>query len=240
MIMTCKNCSAELTSAYCPDCGYPAQVQRIGSRYLIHEVGHLLHYERGLFYTIRALLARPGATIRNYLSEDRRRLVKPIVFIIISSLVYTLANGFFKIEEGYVQFQQTDSTSTVALLFSWVQQYYGYANILMAVFIAFWLNLFFRKHSFNLFEILVMLCYIIGMGMLVLASFALIQGLVRIDIMAYAGMAATAYWTWAKGNFYNPKKWLSYVKSISAYLLGMITFFVILILIGKGVEILTI
>ncbi len=240
MIMTCKNCSAELISSFCPDCGYPAQVQRIGSRYLIHEVGHLLHYERGLCYTIRALLARPGATIRNYLSEDRRRVVKPIVFIIISSLVYTLANGFFKIEEGYVQFQQTDSTSTVVLLFSWVQQHYGYANILMAVFIAFWLKLFFRKHPFNLFEILVMLCYIIGMGMLVLASFALIQGLVRIDIMAYAGMAATGYWTWAIGNFYNPKKWLSYVKSLSAYLLGVITFFVILILIGKGVDILTI
>ncbi len=194
------------------DCGYPAQVQRIGSRYLIHEVGHLLHYERGLFYTIRALLARLGDTIRNYLSEDRRRVVQPSVFIIISSLVYTLANGFFKIEEGYVQFQQTDSTSTVALLFSWVQQHYGYANVLMAVFIALWLKLFFRKHSFNLFEILVMPCYIMGMYVLVLASFALMQGLVRIDIMAYAGMAATAYWVWAIGNFYNPKKWLSYVK----------------------------
>ncbi len=237
--MTCKNCSAELTSSYCPDCGYPAQVRRIGSRYLIHEVGHLVHYERGFIYTVRALLTRPGVTIRNYLSEDRRRLVKPIVFIIITSLIYTLANGFFKIEDQYVQFQQTDSTSTVVSLFSWVQEHYGYSNILMAVFIAFWLKLFFRKHPFNLFEILVMLCYIMGMGMLILALFAIIQGLARIDILAYGGMTATAYWAWAIGNFYNPKSWSSYVKSISAYLLGLITSLVILILIGKGIDLIS-
>ena len=93
--MNCKNCNAEVNSNFCPNCGQPTSVKRIDRYYIIREIGHLLHFERGLLYTIRALITNPGESIRTYLLETRSRLVKPVFFIIVTSLVYSLCNHYF-------------------------------------------------------------------------------------------------------------------------------------------------
>ena len=82
--MNCKNCNVEIESKYCPECGKATSLKRIDGHYVIHEIEHVLHFERGIFYTIKELFTNPGQIIRNYLSEDRNRLVKPIIFIILT------------------------------------------------------------------------------------------------------------------------------------------------------------
>jgi len=100
----CKACDFEVSHRFCPNCGQSVQVKRINGKYLIHEIEHVLHFERGILYTLKVLLIKPGIHIRKFLSDDRSRLVKPVIFIIITSLVYTLISHFFHIggmvEEG--------------------------------------------------------------------------------------------------------------------------------------------
>ncbi|HTN16917.1 MAG TPA: DUF3667 domain-containing protein, partial [Chitinophagaceae bacterium] len=97
----CNNCNTEIAQHYCPNCGQAAKIKRIDGHYIIHEIEHVLHFERGILYTIRELITRPGQNIRNYLTANRSRLVKPIIFIIVTSLIYSLINHFFHIEEAY-------------------------------------------------------------------------------------------------------------------------------------------
>lgn len=92
--MDCVVCNSEINTKFCPDCGHPAQRKRIDRKYIIHEIEHVLHFERGILYTIQELILSPGDNIRKYLSENRSRLVKPIIFIIITSLIYTILNHF--------------------------------------------------------------------------------------------------------------------------------------------------
>lgn len=140
--MNCKNCNVELNSKYCPDCGQPSSLKRINAHYIVHEIEHVLHFERGILYTIRELLTSPGKNIRNYLSENRSQLVKPIIFIIITSLVYTIVTNLFHIKASYIQFDG-DANSAMQSVFNWIRTHYGYANIIIGVFVAFWLKLFF-------------------------------------------------------------------------------------------------
>lgn len=119
-------------------------LKRIDGKYIIHEIEHVLHFEKGILYTIRGLLIKPGENVRHFLSVDRTRLVKPIIFIIITSLIYTLVNHFFHIEDGYIKFDEAKQTTT-GLIFKWIQDHYGYANIIMGIFIAFWTKIFFKK-----------------------------------------------------------------------------------------------
>ena len=233
--MNCKNCNTEVGLNFCPNCGQPASLKRIDGQYILHEIEHILHFERGILYTIRELVTNPGQNIRNYLLENRARLVKPIIFIIVTSLIYSLVNHFFHIEDGYVQFGESTKSATGAI-FKWIQDHYGYSNILMGIFIAIWTKLFFRKYGYNFFEILILLCFVMGIGMLIFALFALFQGLTKIDLMQIAGITGIAYCSWAIGHFFDKKKPINYLKAFASYILGMITSMLFALLLGTIID----
>lgn len=224
--MNCTNCEAEVTANYCANCGHPKSLKRIDGHYILHEIEHILHFERGILYTIRELALHPGQNIRKYLSENRSRLVKPIIFIIITSLIYTLLSHFFYVDDGYVKYHEVQR-STVTPIVEWVQAHYGYANIFMGVFIALWLKLFFRKSAYNFYETLILLCFVMGMGMLIFSLFVIVQLLTYLNVMSIASAVGIAYSTWAIGQFFNSKKASGYLKALAAYVLGMISFWVI-------------
>lgn len=222
--MNCKNCNIELTSKFCPDCGQKAQLERINGHYIKHEIQHLFHFEKGIFYTIKELLIRPGKSVRDFLTENRNRLVKPIFFIIVTSLIYTLVSNYFHIEEEYVNNLNDRKLSTTGSILKWVTDHYGYANILMGVIITFFVKLFFRKYNYNFYEILILLCFVMGIGMLIFSVFALLQGLTHNNLQGIAGISGLIYSTFAIADFFDRAKPINYIKSFFAYLLGMVIF----------------
>ena len=233
--MKCKSCNTEINSKFCPECGHPATLHRIDAHYILHEIQHVLHFERGILYTIRELITNPGQNIQFYLSENRSRLVKPIIFIILTSLFYSIANYFFQFEDGYINYLDTQP-STTTKIFQWIQGHYGWSNIIMGIFIAFWTKLFFKKYQYNFFEILILLCFVMGIGMLIYSIFGIAQGITQIKLMQIAGLVGFTYSAWAIGQFFEKKKAVSYIKAISAYLLGMLTFSLAAILIGTVID----
>lgn len=158
--MKCKNCNAVLNGKYCSNCGQATILKRINAQYIKQEIGQVLLLDKGIFFTIKELFIRPGKSVRTFLIVDRSKLVKPIIFIIVTSLIYTIINHFFHIEEQYVQYKGLED-STAGKMMKWIQENYGYANILIGIFIAFIIRLFYRKHNYNIYEIIVLLCYIL-------------------------------------------------------------------------------
>lgn len=233
---TCKNCNAEVNLNYCSNCGRPSNLKRIDKHYITHEIEHVLHLERGILYSVKELLISPGRSVKHFITEDRSRLVKPVIFIIVTSLVYSLLNHFFHIEDEYLEFNEKQQ-STTGLIFKWVQEHYGYANIIMGVFIAFWAKVFFRRYGYNLFEILILLCFVMGMGMLFMAVFAVIQGLSHINVMSIAGYMVVIYCSWAIGQFFDGRKASSYIKAFISYLLGMLSFMLVAVAAGSLIDI---
>jgi len=227
----CRNCNSEVSHNYCAQCGHPLQLKRIDSHYIIHEIEHVLHFERGILYTIRELITNPGRNLRNYLLENRSRLVKPVIFIVITSLVYSICSHLFHFEDAYLSYRDEHQSATHAI-FKWVQGHYGYANILMGVFIALWTKLFFKKYSYNLFEILIVLCFVMGMAMLIFSVFGTIGGITHLPLMPVAGMAGIVYITWAIGQFYDKGRAGSYLKAFFAYILGTLSFSLTAVAIG--------
>ncbi len=236
---TCKNCQTEITLNYCPNCGRPQHLTRVDGRYILSEIGSVLNFQKGILYTIKELLLRPRHNIRAFISEDRNRLVKPIMFILITSLIYTVVVGIFHFEDGFIDGAadalENKASVTLAIM-KWVQGNYGYANIMMAVFIGLWLKLLFRKYPFNIFEILILLCFVIGIGMLIYSAFGIVQGLTNIPLMPAGVIVAFVYTTFAIGQFFEKRKLISYIKALFAYILGMISFSVLAISIGIVID----
>ena len=236
--MNCKNCNTEINSNFCSNCGQPTSLKRIDGHYIIHEIEHVLHFERGILYTVRELITSPGRNIRNYLSENRSRLVKPVIFIIVTSLIYTLTSHFFHIEEELINFEVSEK-SAIGSILRWMQGNYGYASILSGIFIAIWLKVFFKKYKYNFYELLIMLCFVQGISMLIFAFFALLEGISHLKLLSFAGVLGVIYMTWAIGNFFEERKFGNYAKALIAFLFGTMTLYFIIFTIGISIDILT-
>ena len=232
---TCKSCYTEVSQNFCPNCGRPANLRRIDGTYVFQEIRNVLNFEKGFLFTIRELAIHPGRSIKAFIKEERNRLVKPIVFLIVTSFIYSALNAVFLFEEAYTQFADQAESATQSI-FKWVQGNYGYANMVMALFIGWWIKLFFRKYSYNIFEILILLCFVMGFGMLIYAIFGLIQVVMHTNLMQIGSIAGFVYTTFAIGQFFNPKKAGSYVKAFFAYLMGFITFSVAAVLLGVLID----
>ena len=231
----CKHCKAEVTQKYCGNCGTAIELKRINGQYILKEISSVLNFDKGILYTIRELLLRPGKNIQTFIHQDRGRLVKPIIFIIITSLIYTLAQQFFQFEDGYVNaggFEESASTR----IFGWIQSNYGYANILMAIFIAAWIKVFFRNYVYNFFEILILLCFVMGIGMLIYTVFGIIESTTKMKVLHIGGLIGLIYTSWAIGQFFGRNKKTNYLKGFLSYLLGMLSFFLGAIFLGMGID----
>lgn len=226
----CQNCHKSFEGNYCPDCGQPARLRRIDGKYIRDEISSVFNLDKGILLTIKELFIRPGKSIKDFLTTDRHRLVKPILFILITSIAYSIINHYFKIEDQYVNYKGMKGTT--GRMFAWVQDNYGYANIIMGIFIAGMLKLFFINSGYNFYEVLILLCFIMGMGMLIFALFALIQGITRVGLMTTAGIISMIYITLAIADFYGRKKPINYLKAVLAYVGGMVFFSISLLFSG--------
>lgn len=233
--MQAENPTLASDSKNTPDHLLPSELRRIDAHYIASEIGQLFNFDRGIFYSVKELFTRPGQSIRIYLSENRNKLVKPIFYIIVTSLFYTLCNHYFHFEDGYVAYLDSKKSATTEI-FKWIQGNYGYANIIMSIFIALCIKLFFRKFPYNFFEIMVLLCYVMGTGMLIYSLFGIIQGLTKSNLMQIAGIVGFIYTTWSIGQFYGKDKIGSYVKAFFAYLAGMLLFTILAILAGTIID----
>jgi len=210
-------------------------LRRIDGAYVLSEIVSVLYFDKGILYTIKELLFRPGKNVHTFIHTDRNRLVKPLIFLMICSLIYALAEQFLKFEEGYVQ-AGGFGDSTVNHIFSWIQGNYGYSNIMMSLFIALWVKLFFKKYDYNIFEIIILLCFVMGIGMLIYTIVGVLESLTDWNVLAIGGIIGFIYTSWAIGQFFDGKKKINYLMSFIAYIMGMVTFYTAAILLGTLID----
>jgi len=233
----CKNCNTELNGEYCSNCGFPKKLKRIDRKYVFNEISSVINFDKGIFYTIKELLLRPGNAVKEFILEDRKRLVKPVLFLIVCSIVYSIAQQYLNFEDGYINMNFDDWNDRVfGKMFIWVSKNYGYANILLAVFITMWIKVLFKKYDYNFYEIFILLCFTMGISMLIFAFFGVIERISNYPVLQFGANIAIIYTAWAIGQFFNGKKKLNYLKGVLSYFLGMITFMFVIVLIGVIVE----
>lgn len=231
----CSTCKTDSSGNFCSSCGNPLVIHRIDKSYLTQELLKLIGYERGFLYTAKGLLLRPGKVIREYIQEDRQKITKPITYLILTSLIYTFISHYFKtdmIQNEMLKRMYGDSLTYQ--LFYWVQNNYGYANLLLLVPITLWARFLFSDYKYNLYETFVVMSLVMAEGMLLYTLHVVLNftfptiALLNEFIM---GFIMLVYLTWSIGQFYEGKR-LSYFKALLSYVLGMTTFQVVIVIVG--------
>ena len=235
MTEKCGNCNEAVTGDFCNSCGQARELKKIDRNYVIQELLSLVGYENGFIFTFRELLVNPGEVIREYITRNRQKITKPITFLILTSVIYTLISHYFKTDIPYNdQLKKDYGNSSVFEIMNWVQNNYGYSNLLLILPITCWTRLLFRKSNYNFYETCVVICFVMAEGMLLFSLESILNGLFPGMIVIYETVTfilAFFYIGWGIGQFYG-KKIKNYFKAFFAYSLGMITFQIIVIVVG--------
>ncbi len=165
----CKNCEAALAGPYCSQCGQKALTERITLKYILKSVLETLtNVEEGFWYTLRALLTRPGIVAREYLEGRRKRYYHPVryLFILVTVVtVITLVSGVYDLQQSEILQMQNDALGlqpdekAVARQQKVQEEIKKYLNLVAVItlpfvgLIGYWL---FRKRKYNYAEHLAM------------------------------------------------------------------------------------
>lgn len=226
----CEKCNAIITGEFCSNCGRKKTLERIDKKHFWEEFFILVGYKSGFLFTIKNLLIRPGKTLNNYLYVDRDSFTKPTTFLVLTTVIHSAISHYLK-TDLYLDQQSIigDGNSTFDVMGKWVQNNYGYATLLMILPIAFWFKILFKKFNYNFFEVLFVICFVVGEGLLLISAQDIITYFFKNSIVNYVFNITFLYTFWALGQFYNGKI-ISYFKAFVAYLLGMLSFLVLLVI----------
>ena len=96
----CANCDRTIDGAdqkFCPACGQPTPAHRIDWHFLGHELEHsVLHMDRGILYSLKHLMLRPGHLMRDYIEGRRARQVKPLLLLMIMAAAMVFLAKYFR------------------------------------------------------------------------------------------------------------------------------------------------
>lgn len=235
----CSSCNAESTGHFCSNCGQLLVIERIDKNYAIQELTKLTGYEKGCIYTVKELARRPGLAIREYLEVDRQKMTKPITFLILASLIYTFIAHYFKTDAIHTSMlKMVYGDSSVYKLSIWVQNNYGYANLLMLIPITLWTKFLFNDFKYNSYETFVMTSFIMAEGMLLYTLQVVLNycfpSFILLNEFA-TGVVLFFYVSWGIGQFYGGTKG-NYFKAFLSYIIGTISFQVGIVVLGTLID----
>jgi hypothetical protein len=174
----CANCARAIEGPeqkFCPACGQPTPAHRIDWHFLGHELEHsVLHMDRGILYSLKELMLRPGHMMRAYLEGRRANQVKPMLLIMVMAAVvvflskYLLGEGVMDqvtvsmpAVDGEVSKGMAAAMKASGLVAGWMNQYFALFTLLLLPFEAAAFRLSFHRFaSFNYPEWLVITAFL--------------------------------------------------------------------------------
>ena len=228
----CLNCNSIVEGNYCSKCGQPIDSSRINIKHLMEELqSGIFHINKGLIYTTKELLLRPGSTIRNYISGKRVKYSKPFTFLIIWGAVYSIIFHFF----NYFPMTEMNDQSSEVLqyipLFHWSSINYSLVALFLMPIYAFSSYLLFHRKGYNYTEHLVVFSYIQGATIfLILLCYPLIYLSKSVHVYKVVHAFSEIYVIWALSQFFRTSSWLKVISKV--ILIIVLTTIFLMILLG--------
>ena len=234
----CLNCDTPLTDRFCAHCGQPAATHRLTMGHLLHEIPHSIwHVDKGIFYTLRELLLRPGPTILGYLRGQRARHFAPLSllllvtgvasFLAIKLRLSALANNLNADASAELRAVQERGAESV-------MHYMGWIYVALSPLIGWLVRRTLRRAHINLAEAMVVVLYVTAAGnllsLLLLPLFYFVHtGAQYYRVTTCTSLLLIGYQGWAYGQLLLESTlstlgrwWRGMLTAVTAYLLVMV------------------
>lgn len=149
--IVCKNCDHHFKGNFCPECGQSAHVHKVNAVYFMHDIPHsVFHVDKGLLFTFRQLLTRPGKTLYEYLDGKRVNHYRPFAYVLMLSAISSVILHWNRLLIHYLQERHTGQVvQTTEGFFAKYQSVFIFLMIPLVTLIT-WV--IFSRNKFNFWE----------------------------------------------------------------------------------------
>ena len=156
MSIICKNCLVEFNGHYCNNCGQSAEVHRLDSHFLWHDLQHgLFHFDSGIVYSVKQLLIRPGNAIREFIEGKRKKHFAPLSLVIVLATIYGVLYHYFQINT-IIGPAENDSEIDYQKINEWLATHFAWNTLAAIPLYTLGTFIAFKKQGYNFIEYLVL------------------------------------------------------------------------------------
>lgn len=205
----CLNCGQAVPDRFCGHCGQDAHhTHRLTMAHMLHDIPHSVwHVDKGILYSIRTIITRPGPTIRAYLAGQRADHFRPLSLLLVVTGVWAFLLSVLHIDmtpprpadmpEAVWQMQKS--------MFGSVYKYLSWCYVAMVPVLAAFARLFLRRGGYNYAECLVIAAFVTAicnfLTLLSLPAAFVLSGTPDITkVMFFTSAVTLGYATWAYSN----------------------------------------
>ncbi|MBF9221028.1 DUF3667 domain-containing protein [Hymenobacter ruricola] len=246
----CLNCDTPLTDKFCAHCGQPAATHRFSMGHLLHEIPHAIwHVDKGILFTLRELVLRPGPTVLGYLRGQRARHFAPLSLLLLVTGVASFlamklrlaALGNSLNPDASAELREAQAHGAESAM-----HYMGWIYVAMAPVIGLFVRRALRRTGLNLAEAMVAVLYVTAAGNLLSLLFMpayywVSSGAAYYGVTTGSSLAVISYQGWAYGQLLGETRlrgwgrwWRGLLTATAAYLLVMCGAVVIVMALNWG------
>ncbi len=166
----CKNCEHVFQGNFCSNCGQKTNTVRLDWHYIQDELKYtFLHINKGLLFTVKQLLTRPGDSVREFIEGKRVQHYKPILLVFVLAGLNGLLSHYFHFEKVFAKLNAINGSQqpkrlpfNQADIYTWIVDHYALFELGLLPIISFCSWLAFKKWGYNYVENIIINSYASG------------------------------------------------------------------------------
>ena len=248
----CLNCNTQFEGNFCYNCGQSGSVTKMDFHSLWHDIQHgMFHFDKGILFSLKQLVIRPGNAAREYIDGKRVRHFKPISLVIILATFYGFMYHYsginlylddlkepVKIEGGKNPEKLAELINKMPKINEWIGTHYAIASLGSLLFFSLGSFLAFRKAGYNLVEHVVLNAYLNSLRMFYhILAFPVVyyyySSQVRYSINQYDMYIDFALAFWVYMQFFKKYSlWKGFLRTMLAYIYFSLLIGIIIVISG--------
>lgn len=175
MSANCLNCDTPLQGSYCHKCGQKSSTHRITfAKFIQHDLMHgLFHLDKGVLYTLKGLIYRPGYTAKTFIAGKRVLHYNIFALFIIIIALKTLVDLQFEPKDMFESYTEKGKHSD-DIINNTIHHYYKLLYLLIIPILSVFSRLFLGHLKYNFVEHIVLNCFLLAGGFFYTLVFSLI------------------------------------------------------------------
>ncbi|RPH26072.1 MAG: DUF3667 domain-containing protein [Bacteroidales bacterium] len=223
----CKNCGSTHVGKYCNQCGQIVFTDRFTIKHFTHNFfDKVFDLENGLFFTMYRILISPHKVVSEYVSGITKKYTNPakfavylIGFFTIVMLKFNYIDISVKGVNELMDLNYSDTLKATNVIINFVKDYFQFFTLLYLPFFALASHWLYRKYNYT--EHLILHCYVYSLISVLSIAFILFDEYLIISNVIVFLLVMTFY-TITFRRLFNSSVFVSFIKSITFYVLAQI------------------